>query len=102
MTDDPTPEELITYDNDGGVATVTINAARSGNSLTGPMRDRITELMEWASADLSVRCVVLAAEGDRHFCTGANLGGPQPPGPPRPDGAPQRAMGDAARLIRRG
>jgi 2-(1,2-epoxy-1,2-dihydrophenyl)acetyl-CoA isomerase len=66
------------------------------------MRDRITERLEWASADLAVRCVVIGAAGDRHFCTGANLGGPQNPTPPRPDGAPERALGDAARLIRRG
>ena len=29
------------------------------------------------------------------FCTGANLGGPRPPAPERPEGAPDRAMGDA-------
>lgn len=100
--DGPNPEDLVTWESTEGVATITINAPDSGNSLTGPMRDRITELMEWASADLAVRCVVLTASGQRHFCTGANLGGPQHPGPERPEGAPARAMGDAARLIRRG
>src|SRR5690606_12717937 len=60
------------------------------------------ELFEWASADLGVRVVVLTGAGDRHFCTGADLGGPQKPTPPRPEGAPERAVGDAARLIRQG
>jgi 2-(1,2-epoxy-1,2-dihydrophenyl)acetyl-CoA isomerase len=99
---DPTVEELVTYEVTDGIARLTINAPGQGNSLTAAMRDRITERMEWASADLAVRCVVLGAAGDRHFCTGANLGGPQNPEPPRPEGAPDRPMGQAARLIRRG
>jgi len=45
---------------------------------------------------------VLTGAGDRHFCTGAGLGGPQNPTPPRPEGAPDRALGDIARMIRRG
>jgi 2-(1,2-epoxy-1,2-dihydrophenyl)acetyl-CoA isomerase len=95
-------EELITYEVAEGIARITINAPEQGNSLNAAMRDRITDRMEWASSDLAVRCVVLAAAGDRHFCTGANLGGPQHPTPPKPDGAPDRVMGDAARMIRRG
>ncbi|MGI9576950.1 MAG: enoyl-CoA hydratase/isomerase family protein [Microthrixaceae bacterium] len=99
---EPTTEDLITYDVVDGVARITINAPGQGNSLNAAMRDRITDRMDWASADLGVRCVVLGAAGDRHFCTGANLGGPQNPTPPKPEGAPDRPMGDAARLIRRG
>lgn len=102
MGSEAAPEELVTYEQVGGVARVTINSPDTGNSLTAAMRDRIPELMEWAGADLSVRCVVLTGAGDRHFCTGANLAGPPPPGPDRPAGAPERAMGDAARLVRRG
>ena len=44
----------------------------------------------------------MTAAGERHFCTGAALGGPRPAGPPRPEDAPDRVMGDAARMIRRG
>jgi 2-(1,2-epoxy-1,2-dihydrophenyl)acetyl-CoA isomerase len=102
MAADQTPEELVTYEADNGIARVTINSPQTGNSLTAAMRDRIPELMEWASADLAVRCVVLSGAGERHFCTGANLAGPPTAGPPRPKGAPDRAMGDAARLVRRG
>ncbi|MCB1272447.1 MAG: enoyl-CoA hydratase/isomerase family protein, partial [Microthrixaceae bacterium] len=102
MTDEAKPEELVTWDSDGGIARITINSPATGNSLTGPMRDRLGDLMDLASEDLAVRCVVLTGAGDRHFCTGANLAGPQPERPARPEGAPDRAMGDAARLIRRG
>jgi 2-(1,2-epoxy-1,2-dihydrophenyl)acetyl-CoA isomerase len=48
-----------------------------------------------------VRVVVLTGTGERGFCTGADLRS-QAPGPARPDGAPDRATGDAARLIRTG
>lgn len=100
--DEPTVQDLITYDVADGIARLTINAPESGNSLTAHMRDELTDRLEWASADLAVRVVVLTGAGERHFCTGANLGGPQKPTPPTPEGAPDRAMGDAARLIRRG
>lgn len=97
----------ILYAVAGGVATLTINAPAAGNSLTGDMRDRLASLLEDASADPSVRAVVITGAGDRHFCTGAQLGRPADSGPTasgteRPEGAPERIMGDAARLIRRG
>lgn len=94
--------DQITYEVADGVATITIDAADQGNSLNAAMRDELADRLDWASADLAVRVVVLTGAGERHFCTGANLGGPQKPTPPVPEGAPERAMGDAARLIRRG
>ena len=91
--------ERVTYTVDGGVAHITIAAPEQGNSLAWDMRDRIGDLLEEASADLAVRAVVLRGAGERHFCTGANLGGPRPAPAARPSGAPDRAVGDAARLI---
>ena len=99
---DTTTDDLIRYEVSNGIARITIDAPDQGNSLTAHMRDSITEHMEWASADLGVRVVVLTGAGDRHFCTGANLGGPQKPTPPLPEGAPDRPVGDTARMIRRG
>jgi 2-(1,2-epoxy-1,2-dihydrophenyl)acetyl-CoA isomerase len=95
-------DDLVLYTSEAGVATITINAPDQGNSLNAAMRDQLTEWFEWASADLAVRAVVLTGAGERHFCTGANLGGAQKPAPPRPEGAPERAMGDASRMIKRG
>lgn len=92
----------LSYESADGVARITIEATDRGNALTAAMRDQLTEWFEWASADLAVRAVVVTGAGERHFCTGADLGGPQRPTPPRPEGAPDRAVGDAARLIRRG
>ena len=89
-----------------GVARVTLNRPDAANSLTPDQRDRLIGLFDEASADLAVRVVVLRANG-KHFCTGADLRAPRPPdpgrpGPPRPEGAPERTLGDVGRTIRRG
>ncbi|MEQ1786730.1 MAG: enoyl-CoA hydratase-related protein [Acidimicrobiales bacterium] len=85
-----------------GIARVTINRPDAGNSLTPAMRDHLADTFDDLSATLGVRAVVLTGAGEKHFCTGAGLGGAQKPEPPRPAGAPDRALGDVSRLIRRG
>lgn len=94
--------ELIEYRVENDIAHLTINSAQQGNALAPDMRDYLAERFEEASADLHVRAVILAGAGDRHFCTGAALGGTQRPGPARPADAPERAVGDVARMIQRG
>jgi 2-(1,2-epoxy-1,2-dihydrophenyl)acetyl-CoA isomerase len=97
---------------DGGVCRITLNRPDAGNALTPAMRDQIPVWMEEASADPSVRVVVVAGTGERGFCTGADLragrsqqareplrSGTEPGGP---EGAPERMVGDVARMITRG
>src|SRR5688572_17744852 len=102
MPDAPALTDLIQVAHDGPIARVTINRPEAGNSLTPDMRDHLSEVFEELSATLGVRAVVLTGAGEKHFCTGAGLGGAQKPEPPRPDDAPERALGDVARLVRRG
>jgi 2-(1,2-epoxy-1,2-dihydrophenyl)acetyl-CoA isomerase len=102
MSPDEVSSEIRTDVDGRGVATVTIDRPDAGNSLTAEMRDRLRDTFEELSATLGVRAIVLTGAGERHFCTGAGLGGAQKPGPPRPDGAPDRALGDVARVIRHG
>jgi 2-(1,2-epoxy-1,2-dihydrophenyl)acetyl-CoA isomerase len=102
MADDAPVTDLIRTEVDGAIARVTIDRPDAGNSLTADMRDHLADTFDELSATLGVRAVVLGGAGDRHFCTGAGLGGPQKPEPPRPDGAPDRALGDVSRMIRRG
>ncbi len=106
MTETSTPErnvdDLILYEVTDGIARITINSPDKGNALAADMRDRLADRFHLASEDLAVRVVVLRGAGERHFCTGAALGGPQKPTPAKPEGAPDRVMGDPARLIRRG
>jgi 2-(1,2-epoxy-1,2-dihydrophenyl)acetyl-CoA isomerase len=94
--------ERIRTEVDGAIARVTIDRPEAGNSLTADMRDHLTETFDELSATLGVRAIVLTGAGERHFCTGAGLGGAQKPEPARPEGAPERALGDVARLVRRG
>ena len=102
MAADPSVTDLIRTSIDGGIARVTIDRTDAGNSLTAEMRDHLADTFDELSATLGVRVVVLSGAGDRHFCTGAGLGGAQKPEPPRPDDAPDRALGDVSRLVRRG
>jgi 2-(1,2-epoxy-1,2-dihydrophenyl)acetyl-CoA isomerase len=102
MADEAPIDEQVQWRLVDGVAHLTINAPDQGNALTPARRDRLTALFEQASADAAVRVVVLTATGERHFCTGAALGGARPSDASRPAGAPDRVVGDAARMIRRG
>jgi 2-(1,2-epoxy-1,2-dihydrophenyl)acetyl-CoA isomerase len=84
-----------------GVLWITLNRPEAGNAITAAMRDQVVVWLEEASADLAVRAVVLTGAGEKGFCTGADLRS-SGPAPARPEGAPERAVGDAARLIRTG
>jgi 2-(1,2-epoxy-1,2-dihydrophenyl)acetyl-CoA isomerase len=95
------PEDPVLRRLEGGVLWITLNRPEAGNAITAAMRDRIVVWLEEASADLAVRAVVLTGTGEKGFCTGAELRSGEP-GPARPEGAPERAMGEASRLIRQG
>jgi 2-(1,2-epoxy-1,2-dihydrophenyl)acetyl-CoA isomerase len=86
---------------ENGVAWVRLNRPETGNAMTPDMRDTIADWMQEASGDLAVRAVVITGSGTKGFCTGADLRGSRP-APSRPEGAPERVMGDAARMIRGG
>lgn len=101
MADEAPIDEQVQWRVADGVAWITINAPEQGNALSADRRDRIAALFRQASTSLAVRAVVLTASGERHFCTGAALGGARA-ATDRPEGAPERAVGDAARLIRLG
>jgi 2-(1,2-epoxy-1,2-dihydrophenyl)acetyl-CoA isomerase len=102
MANDVPVTDLIRTTVEAGVARVTIDRVDAGNSLTPEMRDHLADTFDELSATLGVRAIVLTGAGERHFCTGAGLGGAQKPEPPRPDDAPDRALGDVSRLVRRG
>jgi 2-(1,2-epoxy-1,2-dihydrophenyl)acetyl-CoA isomerase len=86
---------------DNGVLWVTINRAESGNAIPFYVRDRMIHLFRDAHVDLAVRCVVLTATGDKHFCTGADLT-VRPAPAMLPEGAPERVVGTGVDMMRRG
>jgi len=55
------------------IAYVTLNRPEHGNALTAAMMRRFRDIWTAIGSDPEVRCVLLSASGDRHFCTGADL-----------------------------
>jgi len=98
---DPVGDDLIRRLEDG-VLWITLNRPDAGNAMTTPMRDQIGDWMIEASADPWVRVVVLTGAGEKGFCTGADIRSQRRDPPPKPEGAPERIVGDAARVIRSG
>ena len=64
--------EDVTSVRDGKTLFVTINRPEARNSLTRSVIVKLATLINQASADASVRCVVLSGAGN-HFCAGADL-----------------------------
>jgi 2-(1,2-epoxy-1,2-dihydrophenyl)acetyl-CoA isomerase len=93
-------EELIAR-LENGVLWLTINRADKGNAIPFYVRDRLIQHFRDAQVDLAVRAIVLTGAGERHFCTGADLSVPQPVRA-QPDGAPERTVGVAIDMMRRG
>ena len=108
MADEPrgdgggaSPDDELLERLDDGVLWITLNRPQARNAITADQRNRLIERFEDASASLEVRAVVLTGAGDG-FCTGADLRAGGRPAPPRPAGAPERAVGDVGRGIRHG
>ncbi|HET8618675.1 MAG TPA: enoyl-CoA hydratase-related protein [Acidimicrobiales bacterium] len=97
MTDDRPLDDQLLVREAGGVLWLTLNRPEAANALTPDQRDRLTELFAAADERVEVRAVVLGATG-RHFCTGADLRASRP-GPDRPADAPERVVGDVARML---
>jgi 2-(1,2-epoxy-1,2-dihydrophenyl)acetyl-CoA isomerase len=100
MTDGP-PSEQILHHIEAGVLWLTLNRPEAGNALTPGQRNQLISWLEDASADLSIRAVVITANG-KHFCSGADLRADRPPPRPTPEGAPDRPPGAVARMIETG
>ena len=94
-------EEELTSELHDGVLWLTINRPDASNSIPFYVRDRLIEHFRDAHTDLAVRCIVLTAAGERHFCTGSDLR-VRPPMPPKPEGAPEFVAGSAVNRMRTG
>jgi len=94
-------EELLARVEDQ-VLWLTLNRPDAGNAITPDVRNRMIEHLSAANESLEIRAVVLTAAGERHFCTGADLRAGRAAPPAKPEGAPERVTGEAARMIRTG
>ncbi|WNZ10710.1 enoyl-CoA hydratase-related protein [Streptomyces sp. 11x1] len=87
-------DSLIRHATDNAVSWITLNRPEAMNAITPDQREHLIRLLSEASADHTVRAVVITATG-RGFCTGADLRGSAT------DGG-ERVPGDVARVIRLG
>lgn len=102
MSESPDVDTELLAETRDQVLWLTLNRPDAGNAITPAVRNRMIEHLEAANSSLDVRAIVLTAAGERHFCTGADLRTGRAAPPPRPEGAPERVSGDAARMIRTG
>ena len=69
-----TLENEVLYEIDQHVATITFNRAEKQNTISGPMLNRLSELMLKADADPEIRAIVITGSG-KFFCAGLDLRG---------------------------
>lgn len=66
------PFEMLRYQAEDGVATITLARPEQLNAVNGPMCREIVRALELADMDDAVRAVIVTGEG-RAFCAGADL-----------------------------
>jgi 2-(1,2-epoxy-1,2-dihydrophenyl)acetyl-CoA isomerase len=92
-------ESLIAHPTDNHVLNLTLNRPDSLNAITPDLRERLIQHLLNASADPTVRAVVITGRG-RAFCAGADLRAPTTTNTTA--SADDRIPGDVARMIRQG
>jgi len=102
MSDTPDVDTELLAEVRDRVLWLTLNRPDAGNAITPAVRNRMIEHLEAANGSFDVRAIVLTAAGEKHFCTGADLRTGRAAPLPRPEGAPERVSGEAARMIRTG
>ena len=68
------PLDGVLYDKADGIALITLNRPDRGNSFHAAMGPVLRAIWEDVRADQDVRAVVVTGTGDRHFCTGVDVG----------------------------
>ena len=67
------PLQGMRYDKADHVATITLDRPDRGNSLIPVMQEQFRSIWRDVQDDDDVRCVIVTAAGERHFCTGADV-----------------------------
>jgi 2-(1,2-epoxy-1,2-dihydrophenyl)acetyl-CoA isomerase len=100
MSDHVSGNADILFTVEHAILRVTLNRPDMGNAVTQDQRQQLSEWIERANEDNSIRCVVIGATG-RFFCTGADLSGISAAQHPA-EGQPERVVGDTRRMMTRG
>ena len=65
--------DVVYFERDGAIATVTLNNPEKLNALSFAMWNRLGEIMRELEADDSLRCIVLRGAGTQAFAAGADI-----------------------------
>lgn len=87
----------LIYEKQGQIARITINRADRGNTISSEAISLFLDYLDRAEADTGVRVVCLTANGERIFCSGADLGSAMQADP----GEKQAMFSRYARLLAR-
>lgn len=63
----------VNFSHDQGIARITLNRANKHNALTQDMWQQIADYCELVAKDKTIRVLILAADGDKSFCAGADI-----------------------------
>lgn len=69
--------EALLYEVSDGIATITLNRPAEGNSLDRDLVRGVQAAWDDVKRNPEVRVAIITGAGDRHFCTGASVGGLQ-------------------------
>ncbi len=67
------PEEILLFEKDGGVATLTLNRPKAMNALSGALRGALADAVEQCENDPEIGAVILTGAGQDAFCAGLDL-----------------------------
>lgn len=68
----------VIYEKEGHLAVITLNRPEYGNAMSAELRDEVDEIWKDVKFDDEVWGVIFTGAGERHFCTGLDVGGPSP------------------------
>ena len=66
-------DTLVSFTQEGHIGTITLHRPESLNAISGALADDLTVCMRKVAVNEDVWVVVLAAEGEKAFCVGADL-----------------------------
>lgn len=64
----------LRFERRGATAIVTLDRPSKGNALTAAMAVGFAAIWRHVARDRDLRCVIVTGAGERHFCTGTDLG----------------------------
>ncbi|HEY6870226.1 MAG TPA: enoyl-CoA hydratase/isomerase family protein [Novosphingobium sp.] len=73
MIDENLTTSEIRFERRGAIAIITLTRADRGNAFTAQMGQTLQAIWSEVKRNPDIRVAVITAEGDRHFCTGADL-----------------------------